>query len=166
METYWGLYIAWSFGFLMLSTTLLAPFLKRKYGFLLGIILYALVDITMSRVGIWTLTSAFAWGLAGWWMATRQPSGSFKTFLGMSVAGTLLFDFVSGPIFGSWLWRMPFEVALIGQIPFTMSHLIGNVVVTGIFAPIIYPLIAGNKQFASFISKYKIAKPTAFKQEA
>jgi len=48
---------------------------------------------------------------------------SIKTYLGAGALGVLAFDFVTGVLLGPALFGMPIEMAFLGQIPFTIMHL-------------------------------------------
>lgn len=155
----WTINIAWTFGLLMVLTAAFAPLMRSKYGFLLGAALYSLVDVVQGAVGLWTLTGALSWGLVGFLFTKRNPSKSIVGFLGLSVGGTLLFDFLTGPVASPLLWGMPFTEALIGQVPFTLSHLIGNAALTAIFAPFVYAFAATQKNVRAFLLASGVYKP-------
>ena len=140
----WTISIAWTFGLLMVLTTAFCPLLKRQYSFLLGGFFYVIVDIVSGMVGIWTLMCFLAWGIVGLTFNRFKPTGRLLNFLGMSFLGTIIFDVLTGVIGGPLLFPMSFYDAFIGQIPFTISHLIGNLVIVGIFAPVVYTYIAIN----------------------
>lgn len=140
----WTISISWTFGLLMVLTTAFCPLLKRQYAFLLGGFLYLIVDVVSGMVGVWTLMCFLAWGAVGLLFTRFRPSGSVVGFLGMGFAGTIAFDFLTGVVGGPLLFPMSFYDAFIGQIPFTISHLIGNLVVVGIFAPFVYAYVAVN----------------------
>lgn len=158
----WTISIAWTFGILMVVTTAFCPLLRREYAFLLGALLYALVDVVMGAVGIWTLMCALSWGIIGILFNRFKPSGSLLNFLGMSFAGTVAFDFLTGVIGGPLLFPMSFMDAFIGQIPFTVSHLIGNMIIVAICAPIVYAYVALNPSVKKALSERKIYSPSIF----
>ena len=51
------------------------------------------------------------------------------------IIGVLIFDFITGPIMSSFMFGMSFIEAFIGQIPFTLMHL----VTVGTFIIVITP---------------------------
>jgi len=55
--------------------------------------------------------------------------------------GTLLFDALTGPIASTLVWGIPFPEALIGQIPFTLKHLLGMAAISFIAAPLLFPSV-------------------------
>jgi hypothetical protein len=158
----WTISIAWTFGILMVVTTAFCPLLRREYAFLLGALLYSLVDVVMGSVGVWTLMCALSWGIIGILFNRFQPSGKLLNFLGMSFAGTIAFDFLTGVIGGPLLFPMSFADAFIGQIPFTISHLIGNLVIVGLLAPLVYAFVAMNPSVKKALSERKIYSPAIF----
>ena len=106
------------------------PFAK-KYGKYAGLVfaLLALVaiDFFTGRIGLWTLYTGMAYAAigfaAGWFFTERKASR--KNFLLFSIAGTLLFDITTALLFG-WQFKQSLAVTLMGEVPFTVSHLLGN----------------------------------------
>jgi len=90
----------------------------------------ALFDVLSQRVGVWTAVTAGTYGILGLAfahvyrvLANRGRNVGMGTFLISGIAGVLVFDFVTGPVMSSLLFRMSFAEAFIGQIPFTLKHL-------------------------------------------
>jgi len=133
----------------MLATMM--PFSKR-YGYLgtflfgfLGIVLY---DAITSGWGTWTLVTSIAYGSLGvwsvWYFSHREASR--MNFLKFGIAGTLVYDVVTmmiGPIFAA----QPLAVAISGQIPFTMMHLLGAIVFAALLSPALYRWVVQNDIF-------------------
>lgn len=131
----------------MLATVM--PFSKRygvlgsfSFGFF-GIVLY---DAITSGWGIWTLVTAICYGLLGlgahYFFKHREPTAI--NFVLFGVPATLLYDAVTmmiGPIFNS----QSFAVALTGQIPFTLMHLLGTVIFATILSPALYRWVIQNE---------------------
>lgn len=89
-----------------------------------------LFDVLSRRVGVWTAVTAGTYGILGLAfahvyrsLARRGRNVGTGTFLVSGIAGVLVFDFVTGPVMSSLLFRMSFGQAFIGQIPFTLWHL-------------------------------------------
>src|SRR3989344_2258262 len=110
----------------MLATVM--PFSKR-YGpagsFLFGFLGIVLYDAVTSGWGSWTWITAVCYGLLGlsahYFFNNRQAS--VKNFLIFGVPGTVCYDAVTmmiGPVFGN----QSLVVALVGQIPFTLMHVL------------------------------------------
>ncbi|MFA6214506.1 MAG: hypothetical protein WC717_04490 [Candidatus Micrarchaeia archaeon] len=139
--------ISWQFGALAVFSMLLFPFFKGRYAFFAGAFCYSLVDILPSvlfgaqSIGLWTLTGALAWGIVALLFARQKPDGSPFTFAKLGIGGTLLFDALTGPVASTFVWGMPFSDALVGQIPFTVKHLLGIAAVSLILAPLLFPSV-------------------------
>ena len=69
-----------------------------------------------------------------------------KNYVLFAVIGTLFYDAVTGLTIGPLLWGQPFMVALIGQIPFTLLHLAGNITFAVVLSPLLYTWVVENKQ--------------------
>lgn len=139
--------ISWQFGALAVLSMLFFPFVRGKYAFLAGAAAYSLVDIVpallgaQGTVGLWTLTGAISWGIVALLFSRQKPDGSPFTFAKLGIGGTLLFDALTGPIASTFVWGMPFSDALIGQIPFTIKHLLGIAAVSLVLAPLLFPSV-------------------------
>ncbi|MCX8194589.1 MAG: hypothetical protein N3G22_00560 [Candidatus Micrarchaeota archaeon] len=146
--------ISWQFGVLAVASMLIFPFFKGRYAFVLAALGYSLVDVVPAifgapTIGLWTLTGALTWGLVGLLFTLQKPNGSPLTFAKLGIAGTLVFDAITGPILSPLLWGMSFEEALLGQIPFTAKHLFGITAVSVLAAPFVFPSV---KKFLSRIN--------------
>ena len=139
--------ISWQFGVLAIGSLLLFPFFRGKYAFAAGAIAYSLVDIgpalfgAQGTIGLWTLTGALSWGLVGLLFSRQKPNGSPFTFAKLGLGGTLLFDALTGPVASTFVWGMPFSEALVGQIPFTIKHLLGIAAISIVLAPLLFPSV-------------------------
>lgn len=118
------------------------PFAKKfgKYaGFAFALVAMVSIDFFTHRLGLWTVYTAGAYALIGF-AAGRffaQRSASRKNLLAFSIAGTIAFDAFTALLFG-WQFGQPLEFTMLGQIPFTVNHLLGNAA----FALIASPAIA------------------------
>ena len=139
--------ISWQFGALAVASMLLFPFFRGRYAFFAGAACYSLVDILPAllfgaqSVGLWTLTGALSWGIVAYIFSRQKPDGSPFTFAKLGIAGTLVFDALTGPVASTFVWGMPFSDALVGQIPFTVKHLLGIAAVSLILAPLLFPSV-------------------------
>jgi hypothetical protein len=139
----------------IMATTM--PFGKR-WGWLAGgffgaasIIIFDIIHPTpgFPSLGIWTLVTALMYGLVGaaaGLYLQKQKETKIRHYVGFAVIATLAYDFITGPIMSSIIWKMPFLVALIGQIPFTLWHLGGNVVFAVLLSPSLYHWVVDNKK--------------------
>lgn len=131
----------------MLAT--LMPFSTRfgwMTAFLFGFLGITLFDAVTSGIGMWTLVTAAAYGTLGigahWYFARREATT--KNFLKFSIVGTVFYDIVTGLTVGPLFFNQPLMVAVVGQIPFTLMHLLGTVVFTLALSPILYRWVVKN----------------------
>jgi uncharacterized membrane protein len=129
------------------------PFAKRFGsfgGFVFASLSIVLYDGVTSGWGVWTLVTAVAYGLLGlgsaWFFKHRaSTAGNYVQF---AVAGTIFYDAVTGLTVGPLLWGQPFMVALVGQIPFTLYHLVGNITFAAVVSPALYRLVLENQKLS------------------
>ena len=126
------------------------PFLGFIFGFL-SIVSY---DFLTHTLGMWTLVTATTYGVLGlfsfWYLRNREAK--VLNFVSIAVVGTLFFDTVTGLVMGPILFHQSFYVALVGQIPFTVSHLLGNVILSTILSPAVYRFILKKKREPRLVS--------------
>ena len=131
----------------MLATMM--PFTTR-FGFwasfLFGFLGIALFDLVTSGIGVWTIVTGFAYGLLGVGAHTffQKREANTKNFLAFGIAGTILYDVLTGLTMGPLFFNQPFMAAVIGQIPFTLMHLLGTVVFTLALSPALYKWVVKN----------------------
>ena len=127
------------------------PFSKRfgplgsfLFGFL-GIVLY---DAITSGWGSWTWATAICYGLLGvgahYFFKNREAS--VKNFLLFGIPATVAYDAITmmiGPVFNA----QSLALALAGQIPFTLMHVLGTVVFAVLLSPILYRWIIESEAF-------------------
>jgi hypothetical protein len=110
------------------------PYAKQKRRWMavaFPVLAMVLFDLLSAQVGIWTVVTAATYGLLGWGFAVlcarrdaRGRRSGVLTYLSLGVAGVFVFDFVTGPVMSSLMFGMSFQQALLGQIPFTLWHLV------------------------------------------
>ncbi len=117
-------------------------------GFSFGVISILLYDVLTNTLGIQTFFTAGAYGLIGVWSAFyfKKNQANSWHFVRFAVMGTLFFDAVTGLIVGPLFFNQTFLSALIGQIPFTILHLLGNISLALILSPAIYKLLIKKKK--------------------
>lgn len=132
-------------------TSTMMPFGKKWgiwAGAFFGAASIAIFDLITGKLGVWTIVTALMFGLmgvaAGLYLKSRKSSVGH--YVGFSIAATLIYDFITGPIMSSVIFKMPFMVALIGQIPFTIWHLGGNIAFAALISPALYRWVITNKQ--------------------
>jgi len=140
----------------MLATVM--PFSKR-YGlagsFLFGFLGIVLYDAVTSGWGSWTAVTAVSYGLlgVGAHLFFKNRDASVKNFLLFGIPGTVLYDAVT-MLIGPMFTHQSFSVALMGQIPFTLMHVLGTVVFSVLLAPALYRWVIQNERFEFSLSSF------------
>jgi uncharacterized membrane protein len=117
------------------------PFGKAFGGtmaFIFGFLSIALFDSITSGFGIWTLVTALAYGFLGlgsWYFFKNRPG--WKNYALYAVIATIFYDAITGLTIGPLFFHQSFTVSLVGQIPFTFLHLLGNVSFAIVLSPVI-----------------------------
>jgi hypothetical protein len=116
----------------------------RAAAFAFPVVAMVLFDILSRKVGIWTAVTAGTYGLLGLGfsfvysaLGKRGRRIGPATFLVSGVVGVLVFDFITGPILSSAMFRMSFAQAFVGQIPFTLKHLASVSAYTIVVSPVL-----------------------------
>lgn len=120
------------------------PYASFFFGFL-SIVLY---DITTGLLGIWTLATASAYGVLGvgaFFYFNKREVG-IRHYVTFAIIGTLFFDAVTGLLVGPLIFDQRFLAALVGQIPFTAAHLLGNVAFAILLSPAVYHFMIKTKK--------------------
>lgn len=128
----------------------LMPF-SKKYGisggFFFAFLSIILFDVAVAKFGIWTFATAIIYGFIG--LASgiyfKNRENRAVEYLKFSLVSTIIYDAITGPgmtyLFGH---SLSFRLALMGQIPFTLLHLLSNGVLALILSPILYRWIVAN----------------------
>ncbi len=131
------------------------PF-SKAYGALVGfsfaVLSILLYDAATGTLGVQTFFTAGAYGIIGLWSASyfKKHKGNSMDYVRFAIMGTLLFDGLTGLTVGPLFFHQSFSVSLVGQVPFTVFHLLGNIAFAFILSPAIYNFL---------IRKKKIEKP-------
>lgn len=109
-------------------------------GFSFAVLSILLYDILTGTLGVQTLFTFFAYGILGVWSARyfRTRESSSLNYVRFAIMGTLFFDAFTGLTVGPIFFHQPFFASIIGQIPFTALHLVGNIAFALILSPAIY----------------------------
>jgi uncharacterized membrane protein len=131
----------------MLATMM--PFATRfgyASSFLFGFLGITLFDALTSGIGIWTLITAAAYGALGVaaHLYFKNRKATTKNFLVFGVVGTIAYDLMTGLTIGPIFFEQPFMVAALGQISFTLMHVLGTVVFTLALSPALYRWVVRN----------------------
>ena len=112
----------------------------KTYGgimsFVFGALSIVIYDSVTSGVGVWTLVTALTYGLLGFGAQYyfKNRSG-WKSYASYAFIATILYDAITGLTIGPLFFHQSFMVSLVGQIPFTILHLLGNVSFAIVLAP-------------------------------
>ncbi|NVO03959.1 MAG: hypothetical protein HXX09_14785 [Bacteroidetes bacterium] len=114
----------------------------KKYGrlmvFSFGFLSISIYDALTSGFGVWTLITAIAYGLLGLGASYFFENRSgWKNYASYAVIATIVYDAVTGLTIGPLFFHQSFMVSLVGQIPFTLIHLLGNVSFAIVLSPVI-----------------------------
>lgn len=137
------------------------PFAK-SYGsvcaYAFGFFSILLFDIILGKVGLWTVITAVTYGFVG--VAAAWFFNKFKKtpfgFVKYAIIGTLFYDGLTGLTIGPLMFHQSFMEALIGQIPFTLNHLLGNIFLSLTLSPLVYRWIVVNENLNFEIFRKKI----------
>lgn len=112
----------------------------RLTGFLFGVTSIVLFDFMTGHIGIWTLCTAAAYGAVGFFAATyfQGRAATARSYAVFAIASTLAYDAVTGLVIGPVFFGQPFWAAAVGQVPFTLMHLVGNVSFALVLSPALY----------------------------
>jgi hypothetical protein len=135
----------------IMATTM--PF-SKAYGALTGfsfaVLSILLYDLATHTLGVQTLFTAGAYGAvalaAAYYFQKKQ--GSVSDYVKFAIIGTLFFDALTGLTVGPLFFHESFMGALVGQIPFTLLHLLGNIALAAILSPAIYKILIRKKERA------------------
>lgn len=97
-------------------------------------------DLITGTLGVQTFFTVFAYGVLGLWSASyfKKRESNSLNYVRFAIMGTLVFDALTGLTVGPIFFHQSFLNSLVGQIPFTTFHLIGNIAFAFILSPAIY----------------------------
>ena len=82
--------------------------------------------------------------LAGLFLHGRE--NRIRNYVLFGAAATIVYDAITGLGIGTLVFKQPFLAALTGQIPFTLYHLGGNLVLSALVSPRLYRGVVDNEQ--------------------
>ncbi len=126
---------------------------SKMMAFAFGFSSIIIYDSLTSGIGIWTLVTAITYGFLGLGAQIffKNKTG-WKNYALYAVVGTIFYDALTGLTIGPLYFHQSFIASLVGQIPFTLLHLLGNVS----FAIVLSPVI--EKWFAKEEVNYTVRK--------
>jgi len=133
----------------ILSTQM--PFAKaygKTAGFFFAFFSILLYDLVTGTLGEWSLITATTYGAIGLLAARyfRHRESRALNYAVFAIIGTLIFDGITGLSIGPLFFHQPFMEALLGQIPFTLWHLAGNVSFALVLSPALYRFVIENRK--------------------
>lgn len=118
--------------------------LTKRFGALEGV-LFAVVSIVLydsltAGLGIWTLVTALAYAAVaiGAHLYFKNREASRGNFVRFSIVSVICYDVVTGFTVGPLAYGQSFSAAVMGQIPFTVLHLLGAVLFAAAVSPLLY----------------------------
>jgi len=130
------------------------PFAKRfgwTGGLLFGAGSILLYDVLTGTMGLWTAVTATAFGILGvgahFFFKNRESKP--LNYLAYGIIGTIVYDAITGLSVGPLFFGQSFTEALVGQIPFTLYHLAGNVAFSLLVSPLLYRWVVANESLES-----------------
>ena len=117
-------------------------------GFSFAFLSIFIYDVVTGTIGIQTIFTVFAYGILGLWSASyfKKNKGSRWDYVRFAILGTLFFDAFTGLTVGPIFFHQSFIQSLVGQIPFTALHLLGNITFALILSPSIYHFLIRKKK--------------------
>ncbi|MBI2597979.1 MAG: hypothetical protein HYW50_02175 [Candidatus Diapherotrites archaeon] len=107
-------------------------------------------DLITSGIGIWTWVTALTYaglGILFHFYYKNKKKVSMKTYLGSGIFGVLIFDLITGVLFGPAMFGTPMELAFFAQIPFTLLHLLSASAYIVILTPFLDRHLVGSSNF-------------------
>lgn len=115
-------------------------------GFVFAAFSVVALDFIVGRVGYWTVYTALAYGIVGYaaavWLA-RKNEVRGRDYAAFALFATIFYDAVTALAFGMQFGQS-LEVTFLGQIPFTLYHLLGNLLLAYFVSPVLHRWIVAN----------------------
>lgn len=138
------------------------PF-SKKWGWLSGMIFGLLAilsfDILTGTLGVWSLVTAGTYALLGAFagLYLKNTENKIRYYVGFSIIATIIYDAITGIGIGMLFFDQSFIVTFTGQIPFTLYHLGGNIVLSSVVSPLLYRWVITNPRLETRYVLNKIA---------
>ncbi|MBU1197590.1 hypothetical protein KJ765_03680 [Candidatus Micrarchaeota archaeon] len=140
----------------IMGTTI--PFARKmgKYaGMTFAFLALVSFDFITGRIGAWTVYTGIAYSAVGYFAAGyfAKRKLKLKNTIPFAVGATLFYDALTAVLFG-WQFGQPLSITMMGQIPFTLYHLLGNIAAVGILTPLINSAIVENKALDAVLDRW------------
>ena len=105
-------------------------------------------DILTGTLGIWSLVTASTYALLGFFASLyfKNKENKIIYYVGFSFVATIIYDAITGIGLGMLFFHQSFMITFTGQIPFTLYHLGGNMILSSIVSPVLYKWVITNKK--------------------
>lgn len=123
-------------------------------GLFFAIISILLYDVITHTLGVQTFFTVFAYAVVGWWAGYyfKSRASNSMNYVRFAIMGTLVFDALTGLTVGPIFFHQSFFQSLVGQIPFTAFHLLGNIIFAYTLSPAIYHFMIKKKNKKEIVS--------------
>ena len=129
-------------------------------GFFFGFFSITLYDLLTSTLGMQTFFTAAAYGIIGIWASYYFKKNTSKmSYVRFAIIGTLFFDAFTGLTVGPLFFHQSIMGSIVGQIPFTGMHLLGNIIFAVILSPAIYSYMVRKREKVELVDINKIFNP-------
>jgi len=120
-------------------------------GFSFAVLSILLYDVITGTLGVQTFFTATAFGILGLWSAhyfnkNKTNKTNKWSYVRFAIFGTLFYDALTGLTVGPIFFHQSFMTSIVGQIPFTALHLIGNIIFAYTLSPAIYNFLVRKKK--------------------
>ena len=123
------------------------------YAFIFAVLSMFVYDSITSGIGVWTIITALIYGFVGFtsYFYFKNKKSNWKNYALYAVIMTIVYDALTGLTIGPLFFHQSFMVSLVGQIPFTLLHLLGNVSFAIVLSPVIerWAVQVSQKQIVS-----------------
>jgi uncharacterized membrane protein len=125
------------------------PF-SKKWGWVSGMAFSLLAilsfDILTGTLGIWSLVTASTYALLGIFagLYLKNKENKIRYYVQFSIIATIVYDAITGIGIGMLFFNQTFLATFMGQIPFTLYHLSGNIILSIVVSPLLYKWVIVN----------------------
>lgn len=130
-------------------------------GFSFAILSIFAYDAFTHTLGMQTFFTAIVYGILGWWAASyfNKKEGTVLNYVRFAIYGTLFYDAMTGLTVGPLFFHQSFLQSLSGQIPFTLLHLSGNIILAAVLSPAVYRMLSKRRKEITITPTINILNP-------